>query len=45
MQGGELNVPYEWFAQGFPAAKAQNIRLHRAVIDIQKVTGLSVKNR
>ncbi|SVS99585.1 Uncharacterised protein [Klebsiella pneumoniae] len=28
LRGGKLNVPSEWLAQGFPAAKAQNIRLH-----------------
>ncbi|PRW40426.1 hypothetical protein CSC04_1085 [Enterobacter roggenkampii] len=45
LQAGELNIPPEGFAQGFPAAKAQNIRLHWTVINIQKVTGLSVKKR
>ncbi|SVS99709.1 Uncharacterised protein [Klebsiella pneumoniae] len=28
LRGGKLNVPPEGFAQGFPATKAQNIRLH-----------------
>ncbi len=28
LQGGKLNVPPEGLAQGFPATKAQNIRLH-----------------
>lgn len=45
LRGGKLNVPPEGLAQGFPAAKAQNIRLHSTVINIQKVTGLSVKKR
>ncbi|KLP33282.1 hypothetical protein ABR30_0215600 [Enterobacter ludwigii] len=45
LRSGELDIPLKRLAQRFPAAKAQNIRLHRTVIDIQKVTGLSVKKR
>ena len=45
LRRGELNVPSERLTQGFPTAKAQNIRLHWTVKNIQKVTGLSVKKR
>jgi len=45
LKRGELDFPAEWFAQCFPAVKAQNIRLHGTVIDIQKVSGLPVKKR
>ncbi|SAF03299.1 Uncharacterised protein [Enterobacter roggenkampii] len=45
LRRGELNVPSERLTQGFPAAKAQNIRLYWTVINIQKITGLSVEKR
>ncbi len=45
LQRGKLNIPSERLAQGFPAVKVQDIRLHCAVIDIQKVSGLSVEKR
>ncbi|CZX18056.1 Uncharacterised protein [Enterobacter cloacae] len=43
--GGEVDSPLKWLAQGFIPGEVQCIEFYRAVVNLQMITGLSVKQR